>query len=175
MEEVQRVEKTLDDVINFSNSLLETRAMTDLNELVAEAVEAGVGDVFASPGAIEVCKSEYVLPALVNREQVVRSLRDILSVLRSTLPNELGIRLKLKESGRHNCIEIDFVVEESDKEKIEQRLAALFSSGSRATGLRLTLAIESIRHNGGEFELIGSSSNGTRVCIAYPAAEEAYA
>ncbi len=175
MEEVQRVEKTLDDVLSFSKSLLDTRAMVDLNELVTEAVESGVADVFASAGAIEVCRNENVLPALVNREQAVQSLRDILAVMRSALPDEVGIRLKLKESGRHNCIEIGFVVEESDRAKTEQRLAALFSSGSRATGLRLTLAIESIRHSGGEFELIGTSSSCTRVCIAYPATEETYA
>jgi signal transduction histidine kinase len=175
MEEVQRVEKTLDDVLDFSKSLLETRAMIDLNELITEAVTTGEKSVFAASEAFEMCRSEHVLPALVNREQAIRSLRDILTVLRSTLSGDVGIRLGLKESGRHNCIEIGFTVEESDRVRLEQQLASLFSSGSRATGLRLTLAIESIRHSGGEFELIGTSSSGTRVCIAYPATEETYA
>lgn len=171
MDEALRVEKTLNEVLNFSESLAKTKAHVDLNELVVDAVDKLRVDSGACGPGFEIVRCDEVLPVLVNGEQAVQSISDILAILCAGLPESVTIRIATSALGESNRVEFDFVNGSPDAVRIEDSLSRLFSGGSQASGLRLTLAVEAIRFNDGEFEISGSSEGGTRLSVAYPAVE----
>jgi signal transduction histidine kinase len=170
--ETLRLEKTLAEVLNFSQSQSSDRSYVDLNEVAVAAVEAVRQAPPEKRGRLNVVECPQPLPVAVNHEQAVRSLYDIIFLVSEELPEEIGLDIGLTATGAGHKVVIGPVAQPQQQGMVSQKLAAMFSQGGRRDGLRLTLAIEAIRLNGGEFNVTGAVDSGTQICIEYPVVEE---
>ncbi len=170
VEETARLENAMTDVLNFSKSFALEKETVDLTDIGRVAV-----DVFARQHAAR--RIEFALGAesahyvCVNKDQAVQSLYDILEHLDSVLPTAARLNMKpeLRE-GRHR-LNIWIRTVPSEDSECRRALAAAFDSELQGSSLRMTLAFETIRYNGGEPGIEIGDDGRACVYIAYPVLE----
>ncbi len=170
VEETARLENAMTDVLNFSKSFALEKETVDLAEIGRVAA-----DVFARQHAvrrIEVdLNAEPAQYVCVNRDQAVQSLYDILEHIDSALPATAS--LSMKPGGREGKHRLDIWIRAKSSEESECRraLAEAFDSELQGSSLRMTLAFETIRYNGGEPGIEIGDDGQACVYIAYPVLE----
>ena len=172
VEETLRVEKALAEVLNFSKSFALDRVRCDLWEIAAATVD--VLEQTHSPVAIELDPNDGKSPLYVrvNRDQTVQSLHDIIEAVGSCLPDSTPIRLRLGNSDAAQRIELHWQIEPEAHERVTSLLAEMLDTRATGSSLRLTLAFETVRYNGGEPGLAASATQDKYLFIEYPAMEE---
>lgn len=172
VEETLRVEKALAEVLNFSKSFALDRVRCDLREIVAATVD--VLEQTHSPVAIELDPDDgrNTLYVRVNRDQTVQSLRDIIEAVGSCLPDGTPMRLRLANSEATQRIELHWQIEPEAHERVTSLLAEMLDTRATGSSLRLTLAFETVRYNGGEPGLAASAAQSKYLFIEYPAMED---
>jgi hypothetical protein len=174
MDEIKKMEKSLDAVLNFSNTVSENRTTIDLNEIVTAGIEQLRTRVPSLAESITWATREGPMPVLVNREQATRSLFDILDLVRSSLPAEVRLDVRTATAEGVNRVELDFAAPAESHGEVERLLGSLFGSEDPAVGLRLTLALESIKLNEGEFGLARGAGRNLFAYVQYPAVGGSY-
>lgn len=169
LEETRKMEKSLDVVLNFSSAVSKERTTTDLNEIVTAGIKQLQTRVPSSAESITWATREGPMPVFVNREQATRSLFDILDLIRSSLPDEVRLDVRTTAAEGINRVELDFTAPSESRAETERLLAGLFGSHDPAAGLRLTLALESIKLNEGEFGLARGVDRKLFAYVQYPA------
>ncbi|MCX6830770.1 MAG: GAF domain-containing protein [candidate division Zixibacteria bacterium] len=172
VEETLRVEKALAEVLNFSKSFALDRVRCDLWEIVAATVD--VLEQTHSPVTIELDPDDDKSPlhVRVNRDQTVQSLHDIIEAVGSCLPDSTPMRLRLGSSEAAQRIELHWQIEPEEHERVTSLLAEMLDTRATGSSLRLTLAFETVRYNGGEPGLAASAAQDKYLFIEYPAMEE---
>jgi nitrogen-specific signal transduction histidine kinase len=172
VEETLRVEKALAEVLNFSKSFALDRVRGDLWEIVGATID--VLEQTHSPVNIkldpDVEKSNLFVR--VNRDQTVQSLHDIIEAVGSCLPDHTKMQLQLGNHGAKHRIEIHWQIEPEAHERVTSLLAEMLDTRATGSSLRLTLAFETVRYNGGEPGLAASATQDKFLFIEYPAMEE---
>ncbi len=170
VEETARLENAMTDVLNFSKSFALEKETVDLVDIGRVAV-----DVFARQHEVRHVELAFgAEPAhyvCVNRDQAVQSLYDILEHIDSALPP--AVRLVMKPNvrdGRHR-LDIWICAEPSEVTECRRALAEAFDSELQGSSLRMTLAFETIRYNGGEPGIEIGDDGQACVYIAYPVLE----
>lgn len=170
VEETARLENAMTDVLNFSKSFALEKETVDLTDIGRVAA-----DVFARQHpAREIELALGAEPAhyvCVNKDQAVQSLYDILEHIDSALPP--AARLSMKPSVREGSHRLDIWIRAKPSEESECRraLAEAFDSELQGSSLRMTLAFETIRYNGGEPGIEIGDDGQACVYIAYPVLE----
>jgi hypothetical protein len=174
MEETLRVEKALTDVLNFSKSFAEDRVNVDLAEVVKATVD--VLEQTHTACTVEVDYSGETTPRIVrvNRDQSVQSLHDIIETFNSYLPKGTAIKLRLGTADGVHRIELHLETDRAHREMIDKFLKEMLKTQVSGSSLRMTLAFETIRYNGGEPGIAACASGDKYLYIEYPIMEESY-
>lgn len=170
VEETARLENAMTEVLNFSKSFALEKETVDLNEIGRIAVEVFVRQHESRALSLaQVSDSRHFV--CVNKDQAVQSLYDILEHIDSALPASacLSIRPDAVES-RHRLV-IWIECEKCEEEETRNALSEAFDSELQGSSLRMTLAFETIRYNGGEPGIEIGDDGHACVFIAYPVLE----
>jgi nitrogen-specific signal transduction histidine kinase len=172
VEETLRVEKALADVLNFSKSFALDRVRCDLWEIVGATVD--VLEQTHSPVRVELDQSGNGNPLYVrvNRDQTVQSLRDIIEAAGSCLPEGTSLQICLGRFDATQRIELHWQIEAHEHERVTSLLADMLDTRTSGSSLRLTLAFETVRYNGGEPGLAATAARDKYLFIEYPVLEE---
>jgi signal transduction histidine kinase len=172
VDETLRVEKALADVLNFSKSFAQERERCDLREIV----EATVDVLEQTRSHVRLCierqEGGQALPVRVNRDQTVQSLHDIIEAVGFYFPEDTPIHLCLTSCESTQRIELRWQMEAGERDRVADLLAEMLDSHATGQSLRLTLAFETVRYNGGEPGLASSATDDQYLYIEYPALEE---
>jgi hypothetical protein len=175
MEETLRVEKALTEVLNFSKSFADERMEVDLIDVVRSTLD--VLEQEQSNLQISVDFNNAPNPALVrvNRDQTVQALYDLLTVLADNCPENTPLTLYITRGQEGFLIEIHPIIDGSQASEIDNALRELLQARSQGDSLKLTLAFETIRFNGGEPGIATSFDGACYLYLTYPAVEGEYA
>lgn len=172
VDETLRVEKALADVLNFSKSFALDRVCCDLREIVIATMD--VLEQTHSPARVEYDPTAVAFPLYVrvNRDQTVQALRDIIEATGSCLPEGTPVRLCLEEGNGSQRIELHWQIDQQEHERVSSLLADMLDTRTTGSSLRLTLAFETVRYNGGEPGLAATAAHDKYLYIEYPSLEE---
>ncbi len=170
VEETLRVEKALAEVLNFSKSFALDRVRCDLREIVDSTIDVLEQTHSSVTVKIEPDHPRNPLYVRVNRDQTVQALHDIVEAVGSCLPDNTPMRLTMGSCDGTQRIELHCQTEPEKQERVTSLLAEMLDTRATGSSLRLTLAFETIRYNGGEPGL-AASTQGKYLFIEYPAME----
>lgn len=171
VEETARLENAMTDVLNFSKSFALEKETVDLAEIGRAAVE-----VFArqhNARSLEFDESPEVSHFVcVNKDQAMQSLHDILEHIDSVLPVQARLVVNLDSGhGKHRVV-IWIRSQREEDSACRHALSEAFDSELQGSSLRMTLAFETIRYNGGEPGIAIGDDGQACVYVAYPVLEE---
>ncbi|MCK4856981.1 MAG: hypothetical protein KAT58_03335 [candidate division Zixibacteria bacterium] len=163
--EAAKVEKSLADTLDFSKSLADKKSTVDLNELIGAAVQMVRQRGDRTGRLLHLKRADTSLPVQVNPDQTVQCLYDVLELLLTELPEGTTLDIEVASSSDRRQVKIGFVSET----EIEKHLTKVFRHQSAERSPRLTLTLETIRHNGGDLGLEASAAGNVCVYVEYPA------
>ncbi len=172
VDETLRVEKALEDVLNFSKSFAQDREACDLREIVQATTDVLEQTHSHIEMRLDPPVEDYPLMIRVNRDQTVQSLRDIIEAVGSFMPDNTPLRLSLRDDSAMRRIELHWQIPGIERQRITELLTDMLESRTSGSSLRLTLAFETVRYNGGEPGLAARSADDQYLFIEYPSLEE---
>ncbi len=174
IDETLRLEGAMTDVLNFSKSFAEEKSVVDLAEIARGAVDVLAQQRPQRTVVLAPSVHEVGLMVRLNQDQSVQTLYDLLYHLDQALPPEFQLRLRVEsEAGMHRVV-IQPYSATTDPPVARQMLSDIFTNELQGGPLRIMLAFESIRYNGGEPGIAFKDDAGAYVYVAYPALEEEY-
>lgn len=170
VEETARLESAMTEVLNFSKSFALEKEAVDLYEIGRIAVE-----VFVRQHETRVLELASVVDSqhfvCVNKDQAVQSLYDILEHIDSALPESARLIIRTDAAESKHRLVIWIMCAKCEEEESRTALSEAFDSELQGSSLRMTLAFETIRYNGGEPGIEIGDDGQACVYIAYPVLE----
>ncbi len=171
VEETARLEKAMTDVLNFSKSFALEKEALNLADIATVAL-----DVFAQQHPSRIARFGAGDPTIrsvcVNKDQAVQSLYDVLEHLDSALPEQASLNMTVDTADGRHRLNICICPEAGEETHCREAMAEAFDSELQGSSLRMTLAFETIRYNGGEPGIETGGDGRACLYIAYPALEE---
>lgn len=176
LQEVARIERTVEGLIDFARTPPPDRRPIDFRELAAAAAEVMRGPAEAKPVALRVDTPGRPLPAVVDRDQMLSLLTNLLANAVEAAPvgGDVGIRAAGGPGG-------NLTVEVTDTgpgidPSVAGRLFTPFATTKAAgTGLGLTVARQIALDHGGSLTAANRPGGGASFTLTLPAPEESYA
>jgi signal transduction histidine kinase len=168
VKETERMEKVLDNVLNFSKPDAANLEMVDLNQLVNQTFEMMEPEIDAGKVSIALSPSQELPLTAVNPDLIRQALLNIFRNAVRAMPNggilsvatrgtEVSARIEVKDTG--------FGISPQHMGKI---FDAFFTTDSEACGLGLTIASEIIKNHGGDIGVQSMEGKGTTFYIELP-------
>ena len=173
VDETSRLESAMTDVLNFSQSFALEKETVDLVDIAQVAMEVFIrqnaGRTIAFAG-----NSRTDALVKINKDQAVQSFYDLLEHIDSTMPKAVRLILSVdsEEKSRRLCVRL--ICDDCESGDCRKALSEAFDSELQGSSLRMTLAFETMRYNGGEPGIEIGEDGQACVYVAYPALEESY-
>jgi signal transduction histidine kinase len=174
LEEVDRLEKILRDVLTFSRDTRSRLERHDLREIVEEALQI-YGDLFAEQSVkLEVRTDGNLLPVLVDRDQVRQAVRNLVNNAVDAMPE--GGRLTVA-SGREEINGVSYMyvcVSDTGPGIATEDLPLIFEpfyttkTTGHGTGLGLSITRKIMEEHGGFVRADNIGSGGSSFSLYFP-------
>ena len=167
-EETERVEKVLDNVLNFTKPDKANLETANLSQIVDQTLEMAEEEL--NSGGIAVTK--YHLPDLppvtVNPDQIRLALLNILRNALWAMPQGGILSIATREKDNSARIEIKDTGFGIPKEHLESIFDAFFTTRPESCGLGLTISSEIIKNHGGSIVAESEKEKGTTFSVILP-------
>jgi len=173
MEQVDRVQKRMQGLLNFARPMEPYPAPVELNLLIRDVVET-LRTRFAAAGVQSKLELASNIPKLTldanHTEQVLMGL--VTNALEAT-PRDGTVTIRTKaEAGNGSSPKVVFTVEDTgDGIPIENRqkvFEPFFTTKSYGTGIGLPLAKKFVERNGGKIVISDAPSGGAKIDVSFP-------
>lgn len=173
MDETMRLETAMTDVLNFSKSFAQEREFVDLRQVVTAAVEVLVQRGCRRPLEVAV-DAPAAATVRINHDQSIQVFFDLLSQMDQVFPPDVALRITIAAEPGTYRIEIAVCSGAHSHERLRDLVTAFYENELQGGSLRMMLAFETIRYNGGEPGIGVCADGQAALYIAYPALEELY-
>ncbi|MCE9563990.1 MAG: hypothetical protein K8U57_18260 [Planctomycetes bacterium] len=171
-QEIVRIERTIQGLLNFARTPPPNRHRQDLRDLVAEAAGVARGRAEAKPVALRVQRPQDPIPAAVDHDQMISLLTNLLFNAIDAAPpgGEVGVQIVPGDAG--------ILVEVTDTgpgidPAITNRLFTPFATTKpTGTGLGLTVARQVAKDHGGTLTAANRPLGGACFTLTLPVWEE---
>jgi signal transduction histidine kinase/putative methionine-R-sulfoxide reductase with GAF domain len=171
-DEARRLEKILDNVLDFSKDKKPLREACSVNEVCKETV-AMYADDFSEKGvSVKLELGSDVTLAALDPRQIKQAVINVISNSEQAMSGRGGeITIKTwMDEGRENVIlEISDTAGGIPAEAMENIFNPFFTTKDRGTGLGLAITDKIIRNHGGEIDVINREGVGVSFIIRLPA------
>jgi len=173
MEQVDRVQKRMQGLLNFAKPLEPRPAPVEMNALIGDVVET-LRPRFADAAVKPNLDLGTNLPKLTldinHAEQILMGL--ITNALEAT-PKDGTVTVRTKaKPGNGNAPVVVVTVEDTGEgipvENRQKVFEPFFTTKSYGTGIGLPLAKKFVERNGGKIEISDSSLGGTKIDVTFP-------
>jgi signal transduction histidine kinase len=167
-QETERVERVLDNVLNFTKPKESQKEKVDLNQIVDQTLEMMGWEI--NPDKITVMKYPHPdLPRiLVNPDQIRHALLNIFRNAIWAMPQ--GGILSITTKGKENFAKIE--IKDTGfgiaKEHMASIFEAFFTTKPESCGLGLTISSEIIKNHGGFIMVESEKGKGSTFSVALP-------
>jgi signal transduction histidine kinase len=167
-QETERVEKVLDNVLNFTKPKESQKEKVDLNQIVDQTLEMMGWEI--NPDRITVMKYPHPdLPRVkVNPDQIRHALLNIFRNAIWAMPQ--GGILSITTKGKDNFAKIE--IKDTGfgiaKEHMDSIFEAFFTTKPESCGLGLTISSEIIKNHGGFILVESEKGKGSTFSVALP-------
>ncbi len=170
-QEVVRIERTVQGLLDFARTPTLDRHRYDLRELVAEAAGVARSRAEAKPVTLRVAPAPVVAPASVDRDQFLSLLTNLLlNAIDATPPGgEVQVRTSATPNGTVT-VEVADTGTGIDPRIADKLFTPFATTKPTGTGLGLTIAQRVARDHGGTLTAANQVSGGACFTLTLPAA-----
>ena len=175
-QEVVRIERTVQGLLDFARTPVLDRHRYDLRELVAEAAGVARGRAEAKPVALRVAPAPAVVVASVDRDQFLSLLTNLLlNAIDATPPGgEVQVHTSTAPNGALT-VEVADTGTGIDPRIADKLFTPFATTKPTGTGLGLTIAQRVARDHGGTLTAANRISGGACFTLTLPAAGDLHA
>ena len=175
LQEVARIERTVQGLVDFARPPTTDRRPHDLRELTVEAAEAARGRADAKPLVLRVQAPPDPLPTAVDRDQILSLLTNLLSnAIDATPPGgEVVVRVGTGPEGRP-MVEVTDTGPGIDPGLAGRLFTPFTTTKPTGTGLGLMIARGVARDHGGTLTAANRPDGGASFTLTLPAPEAAH-
>jgi len=175
-QEIARMERTVQELLDYSRTPPPDRRPHDLRELVSEAAGAARSRAERKPVAVRVEIPDDPLPASVDRDQLLSLLTNLLFNAIDAAPpgSEVGVRAAAAPEGKLT-VEVTDDGPGIDPAVADRLFTPFATTKTTGTGLGLTVARRVARDHGGTIIAADRPSGGTCFTLTLPAGENSHA
>jgi len=170
-DEASRLEKILDNVLDFSKEKEPAREVCNINEVCDETVSMYVDDFREKGVEIRMELAQDIEMAALDPRQIKQAVINVISNSEQAMAGRGGeITLKTwMDAERENVIlEISDTAGGIPPEAIENIFNPFFTTKDRGTGLGLAITDKIIRNHGGEIDVVNREGVGVTFVIRLP-------
>jgi signal transduction histidine kinase len=167
-EETERVEKVLDNVLNFTRPKKANLEKADLGQVVDQTLEMAEEEL--NSGRIAVTKHHHpgLPPVTINPDQIRQALLNILRNAIWAMPQGGAISITTREKDHSARIEIKDTGFGIPTEHLGSIFDAFFTTRPESCGLGLTISSEIIKNHGGSIVAESEKEKGTTFSVILP-------
>jgi signal transduction histidine kinase len=172
-QEVVRIERTVQGLLDFARTPPPDRRRHDLRGLVAEAASVARGRAEAKPVVLRVTPSPEPILASVDRDQFLSLLTNLLLNAIDAAPP--GGEVEIRTAARDGILKVEVTDTGPgiDPAVADRLFTPFVTTKSTGTGLGLTVAQRVARDHGGKLSAANRKEGGACFTLTLPAAEEA--
>jgi len=168
VEEVDRLDRVVKDVLDFARRFSPKLAPTDLNALLKETVEL-LQDELVENNILFVPSFDLSLPKInVDAKQIKQVLVNLIQNARQAMPSEGTLTISTERQGDWVVLAISDTGPGIPPENLERIWEPFFTTRTHGTGLGLALARRIIEEHGGRIEVESTVGEGTTFRIFLP-------
>ena len=177
IQQVDRVKKRMQGLLNFSKPLAPQRTPVEINSLLREVMET-LRPRFDEARVTSNLELESSIPKTsLDTNLIEQALIGIITNALEATPNggKVTIRTKTIANGGHGSnvnVSIEDTGEGIPTENRDQVFTPFFTTKPHGTGMGLALAKKFVEKNGGTISIEGGSTGGTRINLIFPASAE---
>jgi PAS domain S-box-containing protein len=175
LEETDRLERMLTDLLVFTRPVLPVLAEVDLNQLVTDTLTFMIGEMDLTKVDIAYNLNEN-LPAVWGDAHLLRQV--LLNIIRNAL-HEMpdGGRISFTSNVANN--EVGLFIQDSGPgippEILDKIFDAFFTTRSTGSGLGLAICAQIMRNHNGRLEAVSRQGEGATFVVTLPCAEKSLA
>ncbi|HWR83624.1 MAG TPA: histidine kinase dimerization/phospho-acceptor domain-containing protein [Candidatus Deferrimicrobium sp.] len=170
--EVKRTESVLEHVLDFSRSSKNEHRRLDLSALVAQNVELLRARSRCDEVPTSLSLSNERLTIFGNYDQLAHAVYETLKLLIDDLVPPGRIEARTERKADRACLTIRISCPEADRERVVKAFRQTFGEQSPSHRLSVLVAVETIRHHGGELGLASASDGMPYLYIELPLVQE---
>jgi signal transduction histidine kinase len=167
-EETERVEKVLDNVLNFTKPKESQLEKVDLNQIVDQTLEMIEGEINLDKITVMRYLHPDLPPVIVNPDQIRHAFLNIFRNAIWAMPQGGVLSLTTKKKDNFAKIEIKDTGFGIPKEHIDGIFDAFFTTKPDCCGLGLTISSEIIKNHGGFIVAESAKGKGATFSVVLP-------
>ncbi|MEJ2688418.1 MAG: ATP-binding protein [Deltaproteobacteria bacterium] len=169
--EVDRLNRSITELLNYAKPLPLHREATDLGQLVKNTLKLIEGDAREGKVKIRLRVAERLPNICLDRDRISQVLLNLYlnSLQAMEHDGELEVDVKIERDGREFAIIIKDTGAGIAKEHLETILDPYFTTKKEGTGLGLALAAKIIEEHGGSISFDSTPGKGTTATVKFPA------
>jgi signal transduction histidine kinase/putative methionine-R-sulfoxide reductase with GAF domain len=168
VEEVQRLEHILSNVLDFTKTGIPKKVPGDINNLIRKTISSIEANVVSKGVVVVLDLAEGKMEAEYDEAQIKQVLINVLQNSINAMPEGGAIELK------SFCLDNTITIEIRDtgvgipKQYLEEIFEPFFTTRGNGTGLGLSISQRIIQNHGGTFSISSKEGLGTTVAINLP-------
>ena len=166
--ETERVEKVLDNVLNFTKPKESQLEEVDLNQIVDQTLEMMEGEINSDRITVMKYPHPDLSPVMVNPDQIRHALLNIFRNAIWAMPQGGILSLTTQKKDHFAKIEIKDTGFGIPKEHIDGIFDAFFTTKPDSCGLGLTISSEIIKNHGGFIVAESEKGRGATFSVVLP-------
>lgn len=174
IEEVNRLEKILRDILTFSRDVRYNLTRQDIRNIIKEVVRLYEDLCIENSIDVEVVLKDELPPVLVDRDQLREALGNLISNAIDAMPNGGALTITADTEELHNVIYVVINVSDTGKGIPEDRLNLIFEpffstkEVGIGTGLGLSITRKIMEEHGGFINVKSVVGKGTTMSLYFP-------
>jgi signal transduction histidine kinase len=167
-QETERVEKVLDNVLNFTKPEKANLEKVDLNQIVDQTLEMMEGEINSDKITVMKCSHPDLPRVMVNPDQIRHALLNIFRNAIWAMPQGGILSITTKKKGSFAKVEIKDTGFGIPKEHMGSIFDAFFTTKPESSGLGLTISSEIIKNHGGLILAESEKGKGSTFSVLLP-------
>ena len=167
-EETERVEKVLDNVLNFTKPQKANLEKAGLGQIVDQTLEMMEEELNSGRIIVTKCHHPGLPQVTVNPDQIRQALLNIFRNAIWAMPQGGILSITTMEKNNSAKIEIKDTGFGIPKEHLGSIFDAFFTTGADSCGLGLTISSEIVKNHGGSIVAESDKEKGTTFSVMFP-------
>jgi len=169
VDEVERLEEILKQILDFSRGTSPKMGLEDLNAIVKRTLELIKHEIGERPISLDVSLSGRIPRIMVDRRMIQQMLINLMKNAVDAMPEggRLSVSTSMSDDGFAQMVVSDTGVG-MEEDQIERIFLPFFSTKDSGTGLGLSIVKQIVVSHGGSIEINSRRGKGTTVTVSLP-------
>jgi len=170
-DEASRLEKILDNVLDFSKEKVPSRESCNINEVCEDTVSMYADDFREKGVRVNLELGTDITRAELDPRQIKQAIINVLSNSEQAMGGkggEISVRTWMDAERKHVILEISDTAGGIPAEAMENIFNPFFTTKDRGTGLGLAITDKIVRNHGGEIDVVNREGVGVTFVIRLP-------